>query len=116
MYLRRVENRGRFAALLRDARGRAGLTQRQVAARAGVPQSTVSTYERGHREPTLPTLDRLLRASGFQVRTELAAIGPDLERNGRVLRDVLGLADAIPHARIGALQYPRLVDAAAALP
>jgi transcriptional regulator with XRE-family HTH domain len=109
-----VENRGRFAALLRDARARAGLSQRQVAARAGVPQSTVSTYERGHREPTLPTLDRLLRASGFQVRTELAPVGPDLERNGRVLRDVLGLADAIPHRRNGALHYPRFVDERAA--
>jgi hypothetical protein len=70
----------------------------------------VSTYERGHREPTLPTLDRLLRASGFRVQTELAPAGPDLDRNGRVLRDVLGLADAIPHARAGALRFPRLPD------
>jgi len=108
-----VENRGRFAALLRDARARAGLSQRQVAARAGVPQSTISTYERGRREPTLPTLDRLLRASGFRVRTELAPVGPDLERNGRVLRDVLGLADAIPHRRDGALRYPHFPNVVA---
>jgi transcriptional regulator with XRE-family HTH domain len=106
--LTRVENRGRFAALLRDARARAGLSQRQVAARAGVPQSMVSTYERGIREPTLPTLSRLLRASGFQLQTQLAPVGPDLERNGRVLLDVLGLADAIPHRRRGPLQFPHL--------
>jgi transcriptional regulator with XRE-family HTH domain len=107
-----VESRGRFAALLRDARARAGLSQRQVAARAGVPQSTVSTYECGHREPTLPTLDRLLRASGFRVHTEIAPVGPDLDRNGQVLRDVLSVADAIPHRRTGGLRFPRISDAA----
>jgi transcriptional regulator with XRE-family HTH domain len=95
-------------ALLKEARLRAGLTQRELAARAGVPQSTVSVYERGERQPTLPTLERLLRAAGFTLRTDLAPIGPDPRRNGRVLKDLLELADRIPPSRRRPLTYPRL--------
>ncbi|NRG40640.1 helix-turn-helix domain-containing protein [Rathayibacter sp. VKM Ac-2804] len=53
--------------LLIGARSRAGLRQSEVADRAGVAQSMVSAYETGLREPTLPTLRRLLSAIGFSV-------------------------------------------------
>ena len=59
-------------ALLQEARRRAGLTQTELARRAGVPQSTVAKIERGRREPTLSTLERLVRAAGFELRMQLA--------------------------------------------
>lgn len=36
--------------------------QLEIAARAGVTRGMLSSYERGHQEPTLKTLDRLLDA------------------------------------------------------
>ncbi len=57
--------------LLRLARVKVGLTQAQLADRAGVAQSLISAYENGRRQPTLPTLKRLLAAAGLELRTRL---------------------------------------------
>lgn len=53
--------------MLRMARRHAGLSQRAVAARAGLPQSTVARIERGQVDPRVGTLDRLLRSCGFEL-------------------------------------------------
>jgi transcriptional regulator with XRE-family HTH domain len=53
--------------VLRWARGRAGLTQRRLAALAGVPQSTVSRIESGAIDPRISTLRRLLRSCGYEL-------------------------------------------------
>lgn len=57
--------------LVREARTRAGLSQRELANRAGTAQSVVARVERGLTSPTLETLTRLLAASGFNVSMEL---------------------------------------------
>jgi hypothetical protein len=49
---------------LRAARKRAGLTQVQVAARAGTVGDAVSQYEIGNKVPKLDTLMRLIAAIG----------------------------------------------------
>lgn len=54
-------------ALLRRARGKAGLSQAELAARAGVTQSVISAYESGHRQPAVPTLAALIDAAGFDL-------------------------------------------------
>lgn len=59
------------AGLLRYARLKAKLSQAELAERANVPRSMVSAYERDQRQATLPTLIRLLRAAGFDLRMEL---------------------------------------------
>lgn len=64
------------AALLQLARLKAGLSQRELAERAGVPATMVSAYERGKRQPTLPTLLRLLKAAGFEMRMHLEPYDP----------------------------------------
>jgi transcriptional regulator with XRE-family HTH domain len=64
------------AALLQLARLKAGLSQRELAERAGVPVTMISAYERDQRQPTLATLLRLLRAAGFDLRLHLAAYDP----------------------------------------
>ena len=50
------------ARLLRHARKRAGLTQRALAAKAGVAQSVVGRIESSAVDPTVTTLSKLLRA------------------------------------------------------
>src|SRR5690349_12203319 len=63
-----MDNRdGRAGYLLRRARHQASLSQTEVAQRAGVPQSTISAYESGRRQPTLPMLSKLLEASGAEL-------------------------------------------------
>jgi predicted nucleotidyltransferase/DNA-binding XRE family transcriptional regulator len=57
----------RAGALLRQARKRAGLSQVELAARAGVTQSVISAYESGHRQPSIPALARLIGAAGFEL-------------------------------------------------
>ena len=54
-------------ALLRQARKQAGLSQVELAARAGVTQSVISAYESGQRQPSLPALAHLLDAAGFEL-------------------------------------------------
>lgn len=62
------------AALIRIARQRASLTQTELAESAGVTQQTVSAYETGRKEPTLPTLQKLLAAAGLELRMRLEPI------------------------------------------
>ncbi len=51
-------------ALLTQARESAGLSQRQLAARAGVPQPRIAEYKSGRAVPRADRLDSLLRACG----------------------------------------------------
>jgi len=54
-------------ALIRQARKRAGLSQVELAARAGITQSVVSAYESGHRQPAIPALAALIDAAGYEL-------------------------------------------------
>lgn len=56
--------------LLRRARQDAGFTQAELAGRAGVTQPEVSAYENGRRQPTVPTLQRLVAATGHRLHVE----------------------------------------------
>jgi uncharacterized protein len=49
---------------VRSARRQAGLSQAELGRRAGVTQSVISAYESGTRQPSLPTLARLIEAAG----------------------------------------------------
>jgi len=55
------------ASLVRGARKAAGLTQRDLAKLAGVAQPTVARIERSAQIPRADMLDRLLRATGFEL-------------------------------------------------
>jgi predicted transcriptional regulator len=64
---------------LRYARRRAGLSQRALAAQAGVPQPAIARIERGVVSPRLDTVLPLLEAAGFTL--ELApTIGKGVDR------------------------------------
>lgn len=53
--------------LVREARRRAGLTQRQLAQRAGVSQPTVARIERGEVAAPFERIVELVRAAGFDL-------------------------------------------------
>lgn len=57
--------------LLKLARAKTGVTQAQMAALAGVPRSTVERIEAGTRQPSLPTLSKLLAAVDLDMRIRL---------------------------------------------
>ncbi|HEX9892260.1 MAG TPA: helix-turn-helix transcriptional regulator [Actinomycetota bacterium] len=53
------------------ARDKAGLSQRELAERAGTSQPTIAAYEAGRKEPAFSTLVRIIRAAGLDLRTRL---------------------------------------------
>ncbi len=59
--------------LLREARLRAGLSQAELARRAGRPISSIGRWERGEVLPSLETLRELVRACGLELTFGLAA-------------------------------------------
>ncbi|MGF3030945.1 nucleotidyltransferase domain-containing protein [Microbacterium alcoholitolerans] len=72
---------GRAAEVLRKARRESGLTQTALAAVSGVPQSVISAYENGRREPSFGALDHLISAAGLAVEVTPRA------RPGSALRE-----------------------------
>lgn len=52
---------------IRELRSRTGMTQAELARRAGTSQPTVAAYERGTKSPTLRTLDGMAAALGLEV-------------------------------------------------
>lgn len=61
------------AALIKEARARAGFTQSQLAHAAGTSQPTLAAYESGAKSPSVRTLDRLVRAAGVTLDVSLAS-------------------------------------------
>ncbi len=58
--------------LLREARLRAGLTQKQLATRAGTSQPAIARWESGAVQPSLERLRELIRACGLELTYGLA--------------------------------------------
>lgn len=55
--------------LLERARVGAGLTQEELARRAGTSRTTLSAYEHGRKSPTVATFSRLLSEAGHELMT-----------------------------------------------
>ena len=60
------------ASLVREARLRAGLTQKELAARLNTMQSVISRWESGSVSPTIETLAEVAAACGLEVQVRLA--------------------------------------------
>jgi transcriptional regulator with XRE-family HTH domain len=97
------------ATVLRRARRRSRLTLRELAGRAGTSHATLSAYEAGRKVPTVATLDRIVRAAGFELVDELepAVGGVDRAARGQELIDVLELASMFPARHEPELSFPR---------
>ncbi len=105
------------AAIIKAVRRRQGLTQTELARRAGTTQPVVSAYERGLRDPGYTTLRKLVAAGGERLVVSTAPSTSDLtppadvHEHARRLLDVLTVADAVPaRRRSPVLVAPRLVS------
>ena len=94
--------------LISEIRRVSGLSQAELARRSRLPRSVVNTYERGARQPGVDALARIATAAGMQLRVLPQVRYVDPRRAGRLLVQVLDLAEALPHRRRGALTYPPL--------
>ena len=105
------------ASTLKEVRASAGLTQAELAARAGTSQATVSAYESGRKEPAVETLSRLLAAAGARLtvqRARVAVAQPSKEQHHRTARELieaLELAEQLPRRHARDLRFPRLEPA-----
>jgi predicted transcriptional regulator len=100
------------SVLIREARRKAGLTQTELAERAGVTQPVIARLERGGGNPTFETLERVLHAAGH--RLELRAVEQGLVTvDETLIRQQLALspADRIRALHAQAALMQRLVKA-----
>ena len=81
------------ATLIRETRTGHGLTQTQLAIRAGTTQTAISRLERGDRSPTVETLRRLL-----------LVMGEDLDLGARPLAGVQDAAHLRAERALGPAQ------------
>src|SRR4051812_45646392 len=96
--------------MVKEILRRSGLSQAELARRAGMPRSVVNVYLRGHREPGTSALSRLASAGGLQLELGDRRAPVDPYRAGRILVEVLELAEALPYRPKPELNYPRLTE------
>jgi len=63
-----LEEEFTLAAVMIEARARAGLTQQQLAERMHTTQAVIARLERGRVKPSTRTLERLAAATGMRLR------------------------------------------------
>ncbi len=95
-------------SLLRSARLRLGLSQTAFADLLGIAQPTLSAYESGRRQPTVPTLLRMLANAGLELRFEIA----ELDTHDRVLAEWERTLDEATRQRLRSQGYRLASDAA----
>lgn len=57
----------KIANLIKEARKKAGITQKELGARVGTSESMISQYENGHRRPKYSTLEKIAEALAIEV-------------------------------------------------
>lgn len=88
------------AALIRQAREARGLTQGQLAFRAGTSQQTISRLERGDEEPTWGRLRALLLALGMRPTLDAQPLSHQLDQRDLDYARALGVDDRLEGAAI----------------
>jgi transcriptional regulator with XRE-family HTH domain len=98
------------AALVAGILQKSGLTQAELARRAGLPRSVLNAYLRGSREPGVDALLRIAGAAGVKLELEERRPPVDPHRASYILNQVLGLAEALPYRPRAEMAYPPLKD------
>ena len=99
--------------LIGEIRRESGLTQAELGRRTGMPRSVLSAYEHGHRQPSVAALARIAAAAGVELQLAPRADRAVTEHAGRVLSQVLDLAEQLPYRPRSELAYPPLIRLAA---
>jgi transcriptional regulator with XRE-family HTH domain len=100
--------------LVAEIHRRSGLSQAELARRAGIPRSVLNVYLHGNREPGTDALRRIAAAGGFDLALAERRPPVDPERAGKILVQVLGLAEALPFRPRAEIQFPPLAKRLAA--
>jgi transcriptional regulator with XRE-family HTH domain len=98
------------AALAAEIHRRSGLSQAELARRAGLPRSVLNVYLKGRREAGADTLARLAAAGSLQLGFAPRRPPVDPERADTILTQVLELAESLPYRPRMELGYPHLPD------
>jgi transcriptional regulator with XRE-family HTH domain len=101
--------------MVRRARTGSGLSLRRLARLAGTSQSTLPAYEAGHVDPSVDTMQRIVRivrtvrAVGFDLVADLRPrVGADIDRpRGDELVEALELAPLFPPRRSPTIEFPK---------
>lgn len=104
------------ADLIADVLQQSGLSQAELARRAGLPRSVLNAYLRGSREPGADAFLRITSAGGAKLEIGERKPPVDPERASRILIQVLGLAEALPYRPRAEMRYPPLKDRLAPSP
>lgn len=96
------------AGLVKDILRTSGLSQSELARRAGLPRSVLSFYVHGRRRPGAETLQRIAAAGGFDLQLVPRKPPVDAAEAAKRLVQVLELAEALPFRPREKLAYPGL--------
>jgi transcriptional regulator with XRE-family HTH domain len=80
------EDTVRSAALIREARLRAGLSQQELAAKSGKDRTVIARWEQGVVAPSIDTLVELLRSCGYDIPLELVPYDPGADERIREIQ------------------------------
>jgi len=69
------------STLIRAARQRAGFTQAELADRLGLSQAAIAKLEHPRSNPSVQTLDRVLRATGHRLQLGAPAWDPTVDES-----------------------------------
>jgi transcriptional regulator with XRE-family HTH domain len=97
-------------SLIEEIQRQSGLSQAELARRAGIPRSVLNAYIRGSREPGADALLRIAAAGGMDLRAAPRKPPVDPERASRILVQVLELAEALPFRPRAEMQFPPLAE------
>lgn len=75
-----------------------------------MPRSVLSAYESGARQPGVDALARIAAAGGYRLQLSPRDEPVDPVRAGRILEQVLELAEALPYKAKRTLDFPRLTE------
>jgi transcriptional regulator with XRE-family HTH domain len=97
------------AGLINEIGRSSGLSQAELARRAGIDRSALSAYVNGRRQPSVAALARIAGAAGQKLELGPASGDAAIEHAGRVLSQVLDLAGSMPFRPRPELDYPPLI-------